>query len=190
MSSKLFNLVNKHPRDISCTKLISSLDNDVRSLTSAVGHWIVPASSFQAAEAGRANQFIGVHAAKHNLSTHQEVAALSVTKIWRSGILALHWCWEKHSQVRTILIWEEKVVWRGPYNIGILLPVQFLPSPVYGWIHVQVYEPSVFRHLACPSQSEPRAHSSTSGTHTQSQKYFFLCLIIEIQINTNGTTFT
>lgn len=74
--------------------MISSLHNEVRLLTSAVRHWIVPVSSFQAAEAGRANQFIGSHAAKQNLSIHQEVAALSVTKVWRSGILALHWCWE------------------------------------------------------------------------------------------------
>lgn len=78
--------------------MLSSHDNHVRWLTAAVGHWIVPASSFQAAEAGGADQLIGVHATEHNLSTHQEVAALSVTKVWRSRIRALHWCWENTVQ--------------------------------------------------------------------------------------------
>lgn len=78
--------------------MLLSHDYRVQSLTSAVGHRIVPLSGFQAAEARGADQLIGVHATKHNLSIHQEVAALSVTKVWRSRILALDWCWENTVQ--------------------------------------------------------------------------------------------
>lgn len=62
-------------------------------LTSAVWDWVVPASCLQAVEARRANQLIAVLAAKNNLTAHQKVAALSVTKFWRPGVLTLHWLW-------------------------------------------------------------------------------------------------
>lgn len=70
-------------------------------LTSAVWDWIVPASSFQAVEARRADQLVAVLAAKNNLTAHQEVAAVSVTEVWRPGVLALHRLWEEHKQIRT-----------------------------------------------------------------------------------------
>lgn len=66
-------------------------------LTSAVWDWIIPASCLQAAQARRADQFIAVVAAKSNLTAHQKVAAVSVTELWRPGVLALHWLWWEHT---------------------------------------------------------------------------------------------
>lgn len=61
------------------------------TLTSAVWGRAVPASCLQALEARRANQLVATVAAKNNLTAHQKVAAVSVTELWRAGVLALHW---------------------------------------------------------------------------------------------------
>lgn len=69
------------------------MTSPLNPLTSAVWDWIVPASSFQAVEAGRANQLIAVVAAKNNLTAHQKVPAISVTELWIPRVLAFHWLW-------------------------------------------------------------------------------------------------
>lgn len=61
--------------------------------TSAVGDRIVPVSSLQTMEARGAHQLVAVATAENDLTTHQEVAALSETKIWRAGVFTLHRLW-------------------------------------------------------------------------------------------------
>lgn len=50
-------------------------------------------------EARGAHQLVAVSTAENDLTTHQEVAALSETKIWRAGVFTLHRLWENAIQV-------------------------------------------------------------------------------------------
>ena len=45
---------------------------------------------------------------------------------------------------------------------NLLLPVQFVPFPVYPALHKQLYDPGVFRHCAFVSHGEVE-HSLISG---------------------------
>lgn len=171
-------------------KMLSSHDNHVQWLTSAVGQWIVPASSFQAAEARGADQLIGVHATKHNLSTHQEVTALSVTKVWRSRILAPHWCWETQSSVHNFNTSGVKL----SEDVLITLASRYLCSSCH--LHCTGGYMCKCRSRRCSgierdyhSQNPERTHPHLAHAHSH-RKMFCLCPTAKIQINLKGTMFT
>ena len=70
-------------------------------LTSAVRDRIVPVSCLQAAESSRADHLVPVLAAEHHLTAHQKVAAASVAKLRRAGVLTLHRLWWEHMHSTT-----------------------------------------------------------------------------------------